>query len=318
MFNTKFGIEIEFTGITRTKAIEVANKYFHGNTETRNTRYSTNQVIAPDNRIWKFVYDASITCQRKNHRQYTFAGREYSVELVSPILTYREDIKTVQELVRRLRKAGGFVNKSCGIHIHLNGNDHSARSIRNFVNIIASKNDLLYKALQIEPERMRYCKKMDDYLVEKINRSVIRNLSQIETIWYEGYQHESRSSHYHNSRYHFLNLHSFFHGSRTVELRGFNSVLHAGKVRAYIVLALALNNQALTQTSASSRKVQAENEKFAMRTFLNRIGFIGDEFKSCREHLYLHLNGNAAWRFGYDRRKDNQNYANQERSEAND
>jgi hypothetical protein len=44
------------------------------------------------------------------------AGREYSVELVSPILTYREDIETLQELIRRLRKAGGFANTSCGIH----------------------------------------------------------------------------------------------------------------------------------------------------------------------------------------------------------
>ena len=53
-----------------------------------------------------------------------------------------------------------------------------------------------------------------------------------------------------------------------------------GKSGAYIVFALALNNQALTQKSASYRKVQDENEKFAMRVYLNRIGFIGDEFKA--------------------------------------
>lgn len=44
---------------------------------------------------------------------------------------------------------------------YLDGSNHTPRSIRNFVNIIASHNDLFYKALQIEPERMRYCKKMD-------------------------------------------------------------------------------------------------------------------------------------------------------------
>ena len=81
-------------------------------------------------------------------------------------------------------------------------------------------------------------------------------------------------------------------------IRGFNGTLHAGKIRAYIVLALALNHQALTQKSARYRKVQEENEKFAMRVYLNRIGFIGEEFKSCREHLYKHLSGNAAWRYG--------------------
>ena len=306
MFSSRFGIEIEFTGITRIKAAEIATDYFGGNVRVGHDYYNAHHVTAPDGRIWKFMSDASIVCQRKNGRQIVSAGGDHSVELVSPILNYYEDIKTIQELVRRLRKAGGFTNKSCGIHIHLDGANHTPRSIRNFVNIIASKNDLLYKALQIAPERMHYCKKMDTYLVGKMNRQKPKLFSQIETIWYEGYRYESRSNHYHNSRYHFRNLHSFFSssGNHTVELRGFNSELHAGKVRAYIVLALALNHQALTQKSASSRKVQSENEKFAMRVYLNRIGFIGDEFKSCREHLYLHLDGNAAWRYGRDLRKD--------------
>lgn len=130
-----------------------------------------------------------------------------------------------------------------------------------------------------------------------MNQAKPTTFADIESIWYEGYR-ENRNQHYHNSRYHFLNLHSFFHGHHTVELRGFNGTLHAGKIRAYIVLALALNHQALTQKSARYQKVQEENERFAMRTYLNRIGFIGDEFKNCREHLYQHLSGNAAWRYG--------------------
>ena len=45
-------------------------------------------------------------------------------------------------------------------------------------------------------------------------------------------------------------------------------------------------------------KPQVENEKFAMRTYLNRIGFIGSEFANCREHLTAALTGSAAWRYG--------------------
>jgi hypothetical protein len=304
LFSSKFGIEIEFTGITRNHAAEITTGYLGGGISTTDDYYGTHRIATPDGRIWKFMSDGSIVCQCKENRQIIPAGNDYSVELVSPILSYHEDIKTVQELVRRLRGVGGFANKSCGIHIHLDGSNHTPRSIRNFVNIIASKNDLFYKALQIAPERMRYCKKMDAYLVEKLNRVKPSSFSQIESIWYEGYS-ESRFQHYHDSRYHFLNLHSFFTGNHTVELRGFNSELHAGKIRAYIILALALNHQALTQKSASSRKVQSENEKFAMRVFLNRIGFIGDEFKNCREHLYQHLDGNAAWRYRTASRSEN-------------
>ena len=272
MFTERFGIEVEFTGITKTQAAKVAAEFLGG-------RIGTGQdVIGPDGRTWKFVNDGSITTQKKERGRIVNAGSEYSVELVSPILTYREDIDTLQELIRRLRKAGGFANTSCGIHIHLDGAHHTPRSIRNFMNIIASKNDLFYKALQIAPDRMRYCKKMDAALVERMNRRKPKTMAAIESVWYEGYN-GGRSTHYHSSRYHFLNLHSFFNGNHTVELRGFNSELHAGKIRSYIVLALALNHQALTQKC------------------LNRIGLIGEEFANCREHLCKHLDGNAAWRF---------------------
>ena len=297
LFTNHFGIEIEFTGITRQKAAEIAAAYLNGQGRSLGDYYDTQRITAPDGRVWKFMYDGSIDCQRKEQGRIVQANKKYSVELVSPVLLYREDIDTLQGLVRRLRKAGGFANPSCGIHIHLDGSNHTPRSIRNFVNIIASHNDLFYKALQIEPERMRYCKKMDVWLVHRMNQAKPTTFADIEAIWYEGYR-ENRNQHYHSSRYHFLNLHSFFHGHQTVELRGFNGTLHAGKIRAYVVLALALNHQALTQKSARYRKVQEENERFAMRTYLNRIGFIGDEFKNCREHLYQHLSGNAAWRYG--------------------
>lgn len=297
LFTNHFGIEIEFTGITRQKAAGIAARYLNGQGRSLGDYYDTQCITVPDGRVWKFMYDGSIDCQRKEQGRIVRANRRYSVELVSPVLLYREDIETLQGLVRRLRKAGGFANPSCGIHIHLDGANHNPRSIRNFINIIASHNDLFYKALQIKPERMRYCKKMDVWLVQRMNQAKPTTFADIESIWYEGYR-ENRNQHYHNSRYHFLNLHSFFHGHQTVELRGFNGTLHAGKIRAYVVLALALNHQALTQKSARYRKVQEENERFAMRTYLNRIGFIGDEFKNCREHLYQHLSGNAAWRYG--------------------
>lgn len=297
MLNARFGIEIEFTGITRRKASEVVAKFF--NTEVREvgTYYDTKEVRQVDGRKWKVMYDGSIRCQKKVNGRIESADRYYSVELVSPILTYKEDIENLQQLVRELRHAGAFANSSCGIHIHLDGAPHTVQSLRNFINIIASKNDLFYKALQIEESRMRYCKKMDDSLVKRINKSKPKTMEQLANIWYAGYWGD-RNQHYHDSRYHFLNLHSFFTGHHTVELRGFNSELHAGKIRSYIVLALALNHQALSQKQASSKKPQVENEKFAMRTYLNRIGFIGDDYKNCREHLTKALSGSSAWRHG--------------------
>jgi len=291
VFETYFGIEIEFSGITRREAAEIVAKVIGG----RNSGY---EVTGPDGRIWKIVYDSSVSgYRRQGNRMVATNDNDYQCELVSPILTYYRDVGVVQAIVRKLRKEGAMTPDTAGIHVHLDGANHTPQTIKNFVNIIASKNDLLYKALQIKEERQRYCMKMDEYLVKQMNLKKPRTFEEIADIWYERYG-GSRNFHYHNSRYHFLNLHSFFTGNRTVELRGFNSVLHAGKVRAYIVLSLALNHQALTQRNASCRKVQAENEKFAMRTYCNRLGLIGEEFKSCREHLCEHLDGNGAWRYG--------------------
>ena len=293
MLSKNLGIEIEFTGITRRRAAKVLADHLGG----RNSQHGRDYwVTEPNGRIWKVVYDGSIRCQKKVDGQRIAAGAEYSVEIVSPILTYQEDIDSLQEMVRKIRKAGGFANKTTGIHIHLDGKDHTPRSLRNFLNIIYSRNDLLYTSLEIERERMRYCKKMDKSLVEKMNKKKPTTFKQIEDIWYEGY-YQSRDRHYHDSRYHFLNLHSFFNGVGTVELRGFNGTLHAGKIRTYILLSLAMNEQALTQKFASSKKPQFENPKFAMRTWLTRIGFIGDDYKNPREHLCKHLEGSAAWRF---------------------
>ena len=293
MFETNFGIEIEFSGIRRKEAADIVAKVVNGSVT------SCDEVRAEDGRIWKVVFDSSVGAYRKQGNRVTEVhSDDYKCELVSPILTYHRDIGTIQTLVRKLRKEGAMAPDTAGIHIHLDGANHTPQSIKNFVNIIASKNDLLYKALLIKGERQKYCKKMDEYLVERMNREKPRTFEQIADIWYAG-QSSGRNFRYHNSRYHFLNLHAFFTRHHTVELRGYNSdPLHAGKVRAYIVLSLALNHQALTQRNASSQKVQAENEKFAMRTYCNRLGLIGEEFKSCRDHLCAHLDGNGAWRYG--------------------
>ena len=300
MLESRFGIEIEMTGITRSEAATIVAATIGGTKTYAGGFYDKWEVKQQDGRVWSIVSDASIRTRRKSGTRTVDANRNYSVELVSPILTYRQDIENLQEIVRALRKGGAISSPElqCGIHIHLDGEPHTPLSIRNFINIIASKNDLLYKALQIAPERRRWCKKMDDRLVKRIKTTRPKTKESIQRIWYERYGGFS-TQHYHDSRYHFLNLHSYFTGNHTIELRGFNGDLHAGKIRAYVVLALALNYQALTQSGASSRKPQTENEKFAMRTYLNRIGLIGDEFKACREHLYKHLDGVAAWRYGY-------------------
>ncbi|MBO5048107.1 MAG: amidoligase family protein [Clostridia bacterium] len=118
-------------------------------------------------------------------------------------------------------------------------------------------------------------------------------MDELESIWYNG--RGGRYHHYDDTRYHGLNLHSVF-SKGTIEFRLFNSTLHAGRVKTYIQLCLAISNQALHQKGASRSKTQSPNEKYTFRTWLLRLGMIGDEFKTARTFLLEKLEGNIAWR----------------------
>lgn len=292
MKSQRFGIEIEMTGLTRKKASEIIAKHFDSTSHYDGGGYNAYSVRDSEGRKWKVVYDGSITPQIGNRRIY---DSEYKVELVSPICKY-EDIEDIQQIIRKLRKEGhAKVNESCGVHIHIDASSHDARSLRNITNIMYSKEDLIYKALKVEVAREhRYCKKVDESFLQKLNRRKPKDLSHLKTLWYDGDTHRS-CSHYDSSRYHALNLHSVFQKG-TIEFRLFNGTLHAGEIKSYIQFCLAISHQALTQTKASRRKTHSSNEKYTFRTWLLRLGLIGDEFKTARHHLLKNLDGCIAWK----------------------
>ena len=293
MRTQKFGIEIEMTGITREKAAETIAAYFGTESFYIGTYYKTYGAKDRQGRTWKATYDSSIIAQKKSGGRTVRATDEYKCEIVSPILTY-EDMADLQEIVRQLRHRGAFVNDQCGIHIHVDASRYTPQTLRNLVNIIASKEDILYKALRIDPARMRWCKKTNEKLIETINRRKPQTMEALKDIWYAG-STRGRTEHYNETRYHGLNLHSTF-TKGTVEFRLFNSTTHAGEIKAYIQFCLAVSHQALTQKKASARKTVTDNEKYAFRCWMLRLGLSGDEFKTCRLHFLKHLEGNSAWR----------------------
>jgi len=164
------------------------------------------------------------------------------------------------------------------------------------VKLIRSKEDLLVKALQVNSARLaRYARKVDERFLGSVLRRPPRTLRDLNRAWYG--REIVNPPHYHSSRYAMVNLHALWdHGS--LEFRAFNSTLHAGKVKAYVQLCLALSHKALTGHGASHRVSRTTNEKFTFRVWLVGLGLKGDEFKTARKHLTAHLSGNSAWRHG--------------------
>ena len=143
--------------------------------------------------------------------------------------------------------------------------------------------------------------------LDNLNRRKPRTMSELVDIWYTSNgANYGRTQHYNDSRYHMLNLHATF-TKGTVEFRlfqfdapsnGKQNGLHAGQLKSYIQLCIALSQMAKTLKSASPKPQQTENPKYAMRTWLLRLGFIGEEFATAREILTKHLDGDASFRNG--------------------
>ena len=295
------GVEVEMNSITREKAARLAATFLgtgrYENTACRNG-CCTWSAWDESGREWKFQKDVSI------------AGPDSEkCEMVTPILTYA-DMETLQELVRRLRKAGAKsdATRGCGVHIHIGAKGHTPQTLRNLANIMASHEDLLASALNLDRGRIsRYCRTVDPRFLERLNNRKPTTMAALADIWY-GSQNATygRDHHYNNSRYHMLNLHATF-TKGTVEFRlfqfdapadGRQNGLHAGQLKSYIQHCLALSQMAKTVRTASPKPQQNENPKYAMRTWLLRLGFIGEEFKTARELLTKRLDGDAAFRSG--------------------
>jgi hypothetical protein len=69
-------------------------------------------------------------------------------------------------------------------------------------------------------------------------------------------------------------------------------------VKAYTHFVAALCEMAKTQKRVTAKEKETDNEKYAFRCFLLRLGFIGDEYKEMRRTLLRNLTGCAAFRTG--------------------
>lgn len=266
------GVEVEMYNITREKAARTIAGYFGTQDTVRHNGGGYDAWSCRDGRgrEWKITRDVSIRA----------ASDSEKAELGTPILTY-EDIPALQEILRQLRHGGAKSDPAhmCGVHIHIG----------------------------LDGERISSCcRTVDPDFLTRLNRRKPKTMTQLADVWYANNSHESRTAHYNHSRYRMLNYHACFtHG--TIEFRCFQFAnkgngrlggLHAGELKSYIQLCLALSQMAKKAASASPIEPQVENPKYAMRTWLLRLGFIGDEFSTAREVLTKNLAGDTAFRHG--------------------
>lgn len=103
----RFGVEIEFTGCTRSQVerkLRELDPEFPVEIQGYNHRVQN---------VWKLITDASVSSGPEG------AG----LEAVSPILSGDAGYKSLATMLKAIREAGGRVDRSCGIHVHHDAND---------------------------------------------------------------------------------------------------------------------------------------------------------------------------------------------------
>lgn len=290
----KFGVEIEMYNITREYAARLVASYF-----------GTMNTVCHDGGF----YDKWI-CRDAQGRKYTFMSDasiqdiNRGCEMVTPILGY-SDIEDLQELVRLLRHAGAKSdpNHQCGVHIHVDATNHTPATLRNLANLMKSHDELIMNAIGFDSQRRVWCRPVDERFVESINNKKPSTMQGVKEVWYEsqGYSISEEFEHYSRSRYNILNLHSLWQ-NKGIEFRCFQfdnptenrkGGLHAGQLKAYIQLCLAISEMAKRAKYARNNKhsVQSENPTNAMYRWMRRMGMHGEDFDTARVIFTRNLEG---------------------------
>ena len=154
---------------------------------------------------------------------------------------------------------------------------HTAQSIRNFLNLMYSRGPLLNKALGTNFS-------VSDALLEALDQATIRTVNEMLD-----------------------ELEEYRLGAGDTGMTGililpdkislsFAGPLSPEQVRVCTQLTSAMNRMAITQKRIQAKTVNDENEKYALRIWLIRLGLNGNEHKELRKVLMQNLSGHAAFR----------------------
>ena len=205
-----FGIEMEFYGCTPAELI------FQASLLGLNVQHMgyTHQTTPH----WKIVSDGSVTG--------TGTGGNGGLELVSPILNGYEGVRALAAASRALALAGARVNRTCGVHVHLDASDLSPNQIGNVAANYAEAQraiDYLVPSSRRSTVYNRYCHPIPDYAVASL-RTAQTNSDLASAM---------------PGRYHKVNLQSL-HRHGTIEFRQHAGSIDGQKIAHWLSLMQAI------------------------------------------------------------------------------
>lgn len=154
---------------------------------------------------------------------------------------------------------------------------HTATSLRNLVNMLASKQHLLVSAFGLmEPL-------IDTSLAEELQQIPMEDMNRFQTVWAAVDPQRCTGLE--------LNFEK-----QTLAMKLIKENLTSDEMIAFCNLAACINDFAKKSKHCSYKPAQEDNPKYALRTWLIRLGMNGDAHKETRKVLLARLSGSAAFR----------------------
>lgn len=165
--------------------------------------------------------------------------------------------------------------KTTDLMIALPMEGHNGKTLRNLVNMIYSRQVMIKKVFEIEENIV------EGYFITAINHMDVQTTSQFIYILKELGVENCRGIHFEEDK---------------IAFNITKQEIEPEEVKAFADFLSLLNKKAKELKYASDKQVNTDNEKYAFRTWLMRLGMIGDEYKATRKVLLQNLSGNGAFR----------------------
>lgn len=150
---------------------------------------------------------------------------------------------------------------------------HDARSIRNLLNMIYSKEPLIKKVYGLE-----------DSIIDKELIDDIAGLESLDELLALINKESCKGISFKDNKITF----NFIKGDIPISSEFLSLLIKKAKELKY----------------ASSKQVETDNDKYSFRTWLIRLGMVGAEFKETRKILLANLTGSSAFRNGLPANKE--------------
>ncbi len=224
----RFGVEVEFTGISRARAAEAIKAAGH-DARVEGYNHTTRKHV-------KIVSDASVTG----------SASDRGGEAVLPPVAGEAGLAMVADVLNALRDAGARVDRSCGLHVHIDTKGLTGEGVARLAEALWAAQPMLRAFVTASRASQYYCSPTARGTVDRFAEAVRG-----------GYYSPNRGES--SERYAAVNVLAYGrHG--TIECRLHGGSLNAAKVTAWIKMLLAIRSTVEAETDRAFAEAVAASE----------------------------------------------------------